>query len=347
MKPFHELSNRGQALRLRRMVLAALEDYDLEVDRVRLITNDMNGIFRVDTKRGRRYVLRVSIPGDAGHTLSQIRSEMAWLAALARDTDLGVPYPQPARDGSLVTTAQVPGVPEPRHCAVFGWLPGPNLADRLSVENVAKLGELAARLHAHAETFVPPDGFSIPTTDSVFPFREPVVLSNPEHEDLFSAARREVYEEGIRRIQGAIDALYGTGERPRVLHYDLHQWNVKVYHGKLYPFDFEDLIWGFPAQDIAITFYYFQDHDDYPALCEAFRSGYTRHQEWPERYPGEIDTYVAGRGVELVNFVLQDPDVRYRQMAPRFVERMEGRLRAFLAKPRVCDWSSEAIPLTG
>ena len=258
---------------------------------------------------------------------------MAWLAALSRDTDLGVPHPVPAHDGSLVTTVQVPGVPEPRHCAVFSWVRGPNLADRLSAENVEKLGELAARLHAHAATFGPPDGFSIPTADSVFPFREPVVLFDAENRDLFPAERCRVYEEGIARIQATIDALYASGPRPRVLHYDLHQWNVKVYRGRLYAFDFEDLIFGHPAQDIAITFYYFQDREDDAALREAFRHGYTRHLAWPERHPGEIDTYVAGRGVELVNFVLHDPDLRYQAQRRRFVERMEARLRAFLAGP--------------
>ena len=333
MRPYYRLTNRGQALRLRRMALAALDSYDLEVERVRLITNDLNGIFRLETTDGQKLVLRVSIPGDLGHTLPQIRSEMAWLAALSRDTDLGVPHPVPARDGSLVTTAEAPGVPEPRHCAVFSWVPGPNLADRLSAGNVERLGELAAHLHAHAATFVPPDGFSIPTVDSVFPFREPVVLFDPEHEELFPASRHRVYEEGIGRIQATIDALYATGPRPRVLHYDLHQWNVKICRGRLYAFDFEDLMFGHPAQDIAITFYYLQDRDDYAALREAFGRGYTRHLAWPERTPGEIDAYVAGRGVELVNFVLQDPDLRYQVQRRHFVERMEVRLRAFLARP--------------
>lgn len=333
MRPYYRLTNRGQALRLRRLALVALDRYGLEIERIRLITNDLNGIFRLDTRDGQKYVLRVSIPGAGGHTLPQINSEMAWLAALSRETSLGVPHPLPAHDGSLVTTAEAPGVPERRHCAVFSWMPGPNLAERLSVETVEKLGELAARLHAHAATFAPPACFSIPTANTVFPFREPVVLFDPEHEDLFPAERRRVYEEGIARIQGAIDTLYAAGQPPRVLHYDLHQWNVKIYRGRLYAFDFEDLTWGHPAQDIAITFYYLQDREDYPALREAFRRGYTRHLPWPERYAGEIDTCVAGRGVELVNFVLQDPALRYQAQRRRFVERMEGRLRAFLAGP--------------
>jgi Ser/Thr protein kinase RdoA (MazF antagonist) len=315
------------------MALAALQQYDLEVRRVRLITNDLNGIFRLDTADGERYALRVSLPGASGHPLAEIRSEMMWLEALHRDTDLPVPRVVPARDGARVTTVEVPGVPEPRHCAVFGWVPGPDLADRLSPENLEKLGELAARLHAHAEAFVPPEGFSIPRADSVFPFGDPVVLFNPEYEPLFPPPRRQVFEQAVERIQRAIDFLYADSRGLRVLHYDLHQWNVKLYRGRLRPIDFEDLMWGYPVQDVAVSLYYLQHLEESSVLRAAYRRGYTRHREWPERTDGEIDTLVAGRGVDLVNFILQDPNPDYQKIVPQYVERAERRLRAFLETP--------------
>lgn len=330
MEPFYSLTNRGRATRLRGMALAALRQYDLEVRRVRLITNDLNGIFRVDTVGGERYVLRVSLPGDAGHSPAEIRSEMMWLEALQRDTGLGVPHPLPARDGALVTTVQAPGVPEPRHCAVFSWVPGLDLAKRLSPENVEKLGELAAQLHSHAESFVPPRGFSIRRSDSVFPFGDPVVLFDAKYEPLFPPARRQVFEQAVERIQSAIDALYTESRGLRVLHHDLHLWNVKVHRGRLYAIDFEDLMWGYPAQDIAVTLYYFQHLDDCAALRAAFRLGYTRLREWPERTEGEIDTFTAGRGVDLVNLILQGHNPDYQKIVPQYVERAERRLRAFL-----------------
>jgi Ser/Thr protein kinase RdoA (MazF antagonist) len=332
MKAFDALTNRGQARRLRRLALAALEEYDLAVRGVRLISNDLNGIFRVDTAGGERYMLRVSLPEPEGHSPAEIRSEMMWLEALHRETELGVPRPVAARSGALVTTAAAPGVPEARHCGVFGWAPGPDLAERMSVENVEKLGKLAARLHEHARTFTAPEGFSIPTASSVFPFGDRVALFEPEHRHLFPPARRGVFERAVERVQAAIDALYAGGPGPRVLHYDLHQWNVKVHRGKLYAIDFEDLMWGYPAQDVAVTFYYFQHLENGAALRAAFRRGYTRRQEWPERYEGEIDTYVMGRGVDLANFILQDPNPDYREEAPQFVERTEGRLRAWMGE---------------
>jgi Ser/Thr protein kinase RdoA (MazF antagonist) len=329
MKQFHDLTNRGRAMRLRRMALAALKRYELEVKRVRLVTNDMNGIFRVDTFSGQKYILRVSLP-QGGHSLEEIRSEMMWLAALKRDTDLGVPEPLVTRRGELVTTVQVEGVPEPRHCVVFGWLPGPDLADRLTMENVHKMGGLAARLHRHAATFVPPEGFQIKTADKVCPFGDPVVLFDQAHSELVPPGRYELFQYAWNRVEDSLDRLYRDNPGLRVLHCDLHHWNVKVSRGKLYALDFEDLMWGYPVQDIAITFYYWQDREDFASLRAAFKRGYSSHSEWPEQVPGEIDWFIAGRGLDLANFVLQDPNPDWQREAPSFVERTERRLRALL-----------------
>jgi Ser/Thr protein kinase RdoA (MazF antagonist) len=329
MKDFYQLTNRGRALRLRRMALAALQRYDLDVQRVRLLSNDLNGIFRLDASGGQKLVLRVCLP-EAGHSLPEIRSEMIWLEALSRDTDLGVPQPFANRDGALVTTVEVAGVPQARHCVVFGWMPGPDLADRLTLENVRKMGALSARLHAHAATFDPPREFSIKTADSVFPFGDEVVLFDKAHRDLVPPARRELFRRTAKRVEATLGALYANWQGLRVLHYDLHHWNIKVFRGKLYALDFEDLMWGYPVQDIAITFYYWQDHAQFGELRAAFRHGYTEHVEWPEQAPGQIDTFIAGRGLDLANFILRDPNPEWRSSAPAFLERTEKRLRALL-----------------
>jgi Ser/Thr protein kinase RdoA (MazF antagonist) len=331
MKEFGQLTYRGRALRLRRMALAALQHYDLDVKRVRLLSNHLNGIFRVDLQSGQKLVLRVCLPEpESGHSLPEIRSEMMWLDALSRDTDLGVPTPFANRQGALVTTVEVEGVPQARHCVVFGWIPGPDLADRLTLENVEKLGALSAQLHVHARTFMEPPGFSITTADSLFPFGDEMVLFTEEHRDLMPSDRRELFRHTAKRVEAALGALYANWQGFHVLHYDLHQWNVKVFRGKLHALDFEDLMWGYPVQDIAITFYYWQDHPQFGELRDAFRRGYTQHAGWPEHVRGQIDTFIAARGLDLANFVLGDPSPEWRENAPAFLERTESRLRALL-----------------
>lgn len=328
MKPFSSLTERGQALRLRQLALGALTQYTLDVSRVRLITNDMNGIFRVDTSNGEKFVLRVTLP-QGGHTLDHVSAEMDWLATLARDTDLSVPRPIPSNNGDLVVETSADGVPEPRLCAVFSWVPGKDLADDLSPGNILKLGELMARLHLHAKSYQPPKQLSLLQFDRVFPFDELVVLFEEENDALFTAERREIYQTGITWAQESIDRLKASGESMHILHGDLHQWNVRISRGVLSPIDFEDLMLGWPVQDIATSLYYLLD-ESFEELRQAFQEGYTRTAPWPERYPGEIDSFIAARGIGLANFILNDPNPAWRIQAAEFFERAEKRITFLL-----------------
>jgi Ser/Thr protein kinase RdoA (MazF antagonist) len=164
----------------------------------------------------------------------------------------------------------------------------------------------------------------------VFPFEDEVVLFYDAPGDLMPPARRALFERARDRVEAALSDLYADRLGPRVLHYDLHHWNVKVFRGKLFALDFEDLMWGYPVQDIAITLYYWQDRADFGELRDAFRRGYTEHGDWPEQAAGQIDTLIAGRALDLANFVLQDPNPEWQQAAPAFLERVEGRLRVLL-----------------
>jgi Ser/Thr protein kinase RdoA (MazF antagonist) len=328
MKDFEELTNRGRAWRLRRLALNALADYDLLIRQFRLITNDFNGIFRLDSAAGEKYIVRVSLPEE--RELVEIQSEMAWLAAIRQDTDLAVPEPMPTRSGALVTTATAPGVPEARHVVVFSWLSGPDLAEWLSEANMYKLGLLTARLHDHADQFQPPDGFWLKTYDKTFPFNEELVLFEEGENNPLTPASQAVFWEATSRVDRVIESLNRDPGGLRVIHADLHQWNVKVYQGRLSALDFDDCMWGYPVQDIAISLYYFQDLEAYPAYRQAFEEGYCSLRPWPVDDPETLETLIAGRGLVLANYIITDPNPDYRAMATDYLNRMETRLRRWL-----------------
>lgn len=166
MKPFAELTDRGQAHRLRALAFAALAAYDLVVKQLRFITIDTNTLFRVDTADGSHYALRICTPGE--HTLRDNLAEVAWLNALAHETEVKVPTPIANRAGAYVTMAQVEGVPEERRCVLFAWVPGATLDRHLSVANYRKLGIAAAHLHDHAATFTLPSDLQPMRWDRVF-----------------------------------------------------------------------------------------------------------------------------------------------------------------------------------
>jgi Ser/Thr protein kinase RdoA (MazF antagonist) len=333
MKDFYDLTFEERGQRLYPMALAALERYDLEVSNVLLLTNSTNGVFRVDTEGELKFVLRISDPLGC-LSLDEIRSEMMWLAALDRDTNLGIPRPVTTREGSLVTTVEVDGVPEARHCAVFNWVPGRNLSEQLTPKNMVKLGELAAQLHNHAEGFDPPKGFRVRKRDNVFPFAnpdfpyvEPIVLFDENYGEYFPPQRRELFEKLISLAQGAVDALYVHEEGLRVIHNDLHQWNVKVHEGSVYGLDFENLMWGYPVQDIATTLFYVNWIERGDELKNAYQRGYTSINVWPEEVEGQIDTFIAGHGAMLINYLLICDTHEDYQLATYYIKRVERLMR--------------------
>lgn len=332
MRDFYELSPAGRARRVRRVATRALEAYDVEVRAVRLLTNEVNGIFRVDATDGRRFALRVGRGGQVGHSVRQVRSETEWLAALVRDTDLRVSAPVPNVAGDTVTEVEVDGVPGRRNCVLFRWLPGRLLDRDLSRANMAMYGALAARLHEHAERFEPSPGFDIVRYDRVFPFDEPVVLFDEGRSTFVSKAQRDVFAAAAAIVQQAIDELR-LREPMRVLHGDLHRWNVLIDGGEAAAFDFEDLVWGWPVQDLAIALYYLADEPDHLSLRAAFRAGYERVRPWPDTTGMAIDRFIAGRALVLANDVelLEEPE--YRAKAPEWIARFERRVRRILERP--------------
>lgn len=303
MKDYGDLTLRGKARRLRKMALRALEDYDLDVASVRLITNDQNGIFRVDTQDKDKYILRVCLP-DGGHTPEETNSEMMLLNALHQEPDINAPVPLATKSGQWVTTVAIEGVPQPRQCVIYSWVLGVDLADRRSPENWRKFGALSARLHRFSASFTPPNDFQINTYNSVFPFNEVYVLFDDQYRPYFSNEERALLKQAVDSVQAEIDRLYAEDKGGlRVVHGDLHQWNVRIARGNLSPIDFEDLFWAYPVQDVATTLYYSRFDDDHEPLMAAFKEGYESILPFPEEFPGQLDIHMLARRINLLNYV--------------------------------------------
>ncbi|HUS15559.1 MAG TPA: phosphotransferase, partial [Chloroflexia bacterium] len=237
-RAFSTLSARGQAYRLRALAYAALPAFAVEPVRVRLISNHLNGIFRVDAADGRAYALRISHP--TWRTDADLETEIAWLVALAAETDVGAPVPLPTRDGARVTVASAPGVPEPRRCVLFTWLPGVDLIHRLTPTYLSQLGVLAALLHAHAARFQAPPCLPQRRMDRIYARGEPDVLFTATSAAFFTPGTGAIFAAVRERVDAAFARRYADPVGLHLIHNDLHQENVKVHQGRLYPLDFED-----------------------------------------------------------------------------------------------------------
>lgn len=304
MKPFEKLTRRGQLSRLRCLALDALNQYDIDVRQVHLVGAFTNTVFRVSTSDGSLFALRVCTPG--WRTDIDRQSEALWLQALEKDPEIKAPKIFPARDGRLIVHAQAPGVPEPRLCMLMSWLPGITLGKRLNHDNLFKMGILFARLHRFSKGFAPPAGFTRRRMDRICARDEADVLFTQEYKNAFNDESRFVFERTRQQVDTCLAQLYANPAELIVIHNDLWHDNIKLYRGRLYPFDFEDTVWGYPVQDIAMALQDLMNDvpvEAFEALQAAFRCGYESLEPWPEAYPGQIDTLRAGRLLWVANFV--------------------------------------------
>lgn len=304
MKPFEQLTLRGKLRRLRKLADEILSQYPIRVKRIDLIGSYTNMIYRVYAQDGAlqpeaQYALRIARPGwrdeEAAH------SEILWLEALARDTDIPVPSIIRSKRGAGVVTAQVEGVPEARHAVLMTWQPGQLLGHHLTEANLSKMGALFGQLHEHGSNWQPPDAFSPRRFERFLSRGEPDLIFAEENLGQYAPANLKV----LRQIYEMIDLAYAdlATDGLRVIHCDLWHNNIKIKNGTLYPFDFEDTIWGYRLHDIAMAMldlYEEMDMARYETLLAAFRRGYEAYLPWPE---GDLALLQISRILWRINFI--------------------------------------------
>lgn len=327
MKPFETLTQRGQQRRLLHLAYQVLQNYDLEVRQISFLTMATNTLFKVVTTSGEKLALRFY--SDMDSTLEENRSEMFWLQALSHHTSLKVLQPVTRKDGEIMNITHAPGTPAGKRCALFRWIPGRPLAEQITPVYYRQLGEMMARLHRHAESLSLPAEVQPKRWDKVFYYPdEKAIYHLPQYRALFSDDRITLMDTAVRQLDAFLPTLYQRGEPPILIHGDLHPWNVHVYRGQLFLLDFEDLLLGYPVQDIAITLYYERERPDFPQLAAAFRAGYTSLHAWPAHAEEDLPRLMAARNTNFINYVAEiDPD------AETSLAKMFPRLKGFLEAP--------------
>lgn len=325
MKPFAELTEFGQVRRLRRLAEEVLQAYSLEVKRVRLLAYDTNFLYRIDCAAGKKYVLRIYT--DDNSSLAETRTEVFWLNALRRDTDLQVVRVVPRADGAFINITDMPGVSPGRRSVLFDWVPGRSLDDQLRPEYYHQLGRMTARLHQHARALSLPDDIQPKRWDKIFYYpQEEAIYRSRAYRRHFNAERTRLLDEAIARGDDLLASLYQRGRAPILIHADLHPGNIHVFHGQLTLLDFEDITLGYPEQDVAITLYYGRTRPDYADLVAAYKAGYCSVCPWPLESEAQLAILMASRSANFINYAartLEEPEDMLPSMFTRLQQSLE------------------------
>jgi Ser/Thr protein kinase RdoA (MazF antagonist) len=296
---------------MRRLAAQGLADYDLPPARLSLIAHRHNTLFRVDTPDGERYVLRLHRQG--APNVEKVSSELAWLAALRRDTALEVPAPVATRGGQLLSLVADAGLPQPSIGVLFRWLPGRRLRHGLTPRALEQVGELMARLQNHAAGWHRPPDFVRNRVD--WPVASARALPDPFVPPVISglhslaAAWLSPADAGqvaavLTRLQSAQQALGRGLDAYGLMHADLHHRNLLFDHGRLRPIDFDDCGFGLLLFDPAVMLSEILDWPNYPALRAGLLAGYRRARPLPPEHEAYLDLFIALRRIQDIDWPL-------------------------------------------
>ena len=321
---YADLDEEGQVEVLRHVARTAAEGFGLVVGDLALVLHAYNTTFRLDTDDGRRLALRVNT--NSKSTPAHIAAQQAWLHALARETDVRVPDPVPTPGGAWDVSVDCPQWGGPLRATVASWLEGDDVGE-CDEQQAHALGRTMAALHDHAEGFVLPPGAHLTAFD------EPLLHDRSLLEGAvpMRVGHAGVVAESLARCRRAFEEV-GAGQRPIVLHADLHGGNLKWHDGRLAVFDLDDAGLGVPALDLAISTFYLRDAN--PAVEAALRAGYQQVRELPDVSPEEFEALVAARQLLLANSLLDSSTASLRAEAADYLDLTAQRLRGWLETGR-------------
>jgi Ser/Thr protein kinase RdoA (MazF antagonist) len=233
------------------------------------------------------------------------RTEFVWLQAVRAATRLSVVEPF-ASDYEGNTRRVCDDDGQGVECALFRWVDGMPLAADLTARNYRELGMMTAELHEFAGNWNPPQGLTPLIWDRTLYYEgTSLVIADSRYSGLVSREDAVTVEGVVAAADAELQRLAQAPDR-RFLHGNVEMWNVLVAEGRgLMLLDFEDVMFGAPVQDVAITLYYGRERQDFAALRDAYREGYEAVRPWPVRDSRQMALLVAARAVMLLNHALQ------------------------------------------
>ena len=251
---------------------AALPAYGLPPDcGLERVSLSENATYKVtDPRDGRARILRLHRPGY--RSLAEIRSELAWIAALQQDSDVLSPAILPTLEGRSVCTFGR-GERE-QHAVLFEYLAGAEPEEARLVETFAELGAKAATVHRHAAAWEKPEGFTRPTWDIETAIGERGLWGCWKDNADVGEAERRLLVEVDRKIRRDLAAYGRPPHRWGLIHGDMRMANLIVAEGRTYLIDFDDCGFSWHLFDLGCALTFMEHHERVDELAAAWLAAY-------------------------------------------------------------------------
>ncbi len=270
---------------------------------VSMINLSENATYAVKAPNGQRWALRLH--RDGYHSKAAIASELAWLSDLRGSGVVVTPQPVKGLDGQIIQEVAHPSLPKPRYAVLSEWETGsePGI-DQDLVKPFEILGEVTARMHAHARQWKRPPYFERFTWDFETSLGEAKPHWGRWRDGMgVGPAENKLFARTVDVIGHRL-AAYGKGQdRFGLIHCDLRLANLLIDSDAVKVIDFDDCGFGWYMYDAATPVSFYEHEPQVPDLIEAWKTGYRKAATLAVEDEAEIPTFVMLRRLLLVAWI--------------------------------------------
>jgi Ser/Thr protein kinase RdoA (MazF antagonist) len=302
------------------MVAANLARWQLSpATSIVLLNVSENATFALSDPAGRDLVLRIHRVGYS--SAEEIRSELAWMAALRRDGVIETASPLAGADGELVQVLESRAGGRSRFAVAFERLPGQEPDARDAVQWFERLGELTARMHGHASTWVKPAGFSRKRWD-INAMVGPQGFWGPWRAAIgLGPQGAGILESAVDFIRLRLSQFGGSPEVFGLVHADLRLANLLADGTHLRIIDFDDCGFSWFLYDFATSVSFIEHEPIVPDLLWAWVRGYRKRLPLSAPALAEIPTFVVLRRILLTAWLASHAEVPFaREFGASYTE---------------------------
>ena len=285
---------------------AALNQYGLVDEQIQFLGHSENITFYVEAP-AEKFLLRIhqSISPSQDNIWKQpdiIKSELLWLAALSKDTNVTVQEPIQNQQGEWVTQVLTDNTQDIFCCTLLRWIDGRISENRRTPQQAHQLGSIIAQLHQHSSQWELPHNFDRPIFDEKRLHRALEALYPALSDNLISTKHYQLLITATQNIETTIKKL-GRMQNWGLIHADLHEGNYLFHNEKIRPIDFSHCGFGYYLYDMAQSI----DHL-FPQVRTSFFEGYQTIRNLPENYLQIIEGFSIMASIEVFAFHLNDPN---------------------------------------
>ena len=321
MVDFSSLDTDAQVALLTDHATEVLKQYDLgEVTEIESINHEYNSTFAISTAEGIRYALRINI--NSQRSKANALAELEFINHLKANTDLNFASPIANLSGDYFTVVSNEEMGKPLLSVLFSWLEGEELGDEPTEEQLFALGAAMAKMHDAAAGFELSKSAELPNLRDVLWLTDDLLTTEVSQ---LSSEDQALVRAGLEKIDGVIENLYERDSK-RIIHADMHGWNLMWHDGALSVFDFDDCGIGLPIQDLYTALYYL----DTPEQDAALKSGYASVRPIPEHTDYEAKALLLQRRIILLNYLFETSTPEHREILPKYTVETMRRINEFL-----------------